>query len=611
MQNKNKTHSFSIPVMGIGFTIDSAIKVAPFGISSVMSLVDDILIEKMREFHSRQFELPFNPISVKVDDFRAKRITAYLNMVDNIVKNKFEKIKSTINQKGKEFEKYIDLLPDYSSIKQEFNELIQNNASIKSIKEWADKTLNHGSIDVNIMTKLDKVNYKGSEELPMEYNDAFAALRGFANSTVSSSIVFSAGMSPRLYSYIEQFEDFYPDINNHIKKKIILKVSDVRSAMVQGQMLAKKGLWVSEYRVESGLNCGGHAFATDGLLMGPILEAFKDNYSSLKEKAHETLKSALEAKGKTAPKSPLELRITAQGGVGTSEEHEFLINKYGLDSVGWGSPFLLVPEASTLDDKSLELLAKAQEKDLYLSDISPLGVKFNSVKGNTKDLEKQLLIDIDKPGSNCPKRYLVSNKDYTERAICTASRVYQKKKIQELDLKRLPTAEHQRQYNKIVEKSCICVGLGTTALVANQIDTKIEGPGVSICPGPNIAYFDKKLSLKDMVSHIYGKSNVISQTKRPHMFMKELGMYVDHFKEKIENFEWPLNKAEIKSVKTYESNMRDGISYYKDLFTNCKKSFQNIKANILDDLKRLENEFENLTLNKELISSKKSKVFKS
>jgi hypothetical protein len=597
--------------MGIGFTIDSAIKVAPLGISSVMSLVDDMLMEKMREFHSREFELPFNPISVKVEDFRAKRITAYLNMVDNIVKNKFEKIKSTINEKGKEFEKFMDLLPDYSTLKQEFHEMIQNNASVKSLKEWADKNINHGSIDVNIMTKLDKVNYKGGQELPIEHNDAFAALRGFANSTVNSSIVFSAGMSPKLYSYIENFEDFFPDAVNNIKKKIILKVSDVRSAMVQGQMLAKKGLWVSEYRIESGLNCGGHAFATEGMLMGPILETFKSNYKSLKEKAHQTLVSALQAKGKPYPEEPMELRVTAQGGVGTAEEHDFLLDEYNLDSVGWGSPFLLVPEASTMDDKSIELLANAKEEDLYLSDISPLGVKFNSIKGNTKDLEKQMLIDIDKPGSNCPKRYLVSNKDYTDRAVCTASRVYQKKKIQELDLKRLPKAEHQLQYNKIVEKSCICVGLGTTALVANKLDTKIEGPGVSICPGPNAAYFDKKLSLKEMVSHIYGKSNVISHPKRPHVFVKELGMYVDHFKEKIESFEWPLNKAELKFIKTYESNMREGISYYKNLFGSYKKRFQDIKLNILDDLKRLENEFESLTDKKESISKETSKILNS
>ena len=41
-KNKNK-HTFHIPVMGTGFTIDTPIKVAKYGISSVVSLVDDII----------------------------------------------------------------------------------------------------------------------------------------------------------------------------------------------------------------------------------------------------------------------------------------------------------------------------------------------------------------------------------------------------------------------------------------------------------------------------------------------------------------------------------------------------------------------------------------
>jgi len=118
-------------------------------------------------------------------------------------------------------------------------------------------------------------------QLPTIYNDAHASLRGFAKSKLSSSVVFSAGMNPRLYSYLEEFEDFFPNEKGELKKKIIIKVSDFRSAMIQGNFLAKKGLWVSEYRIESGLNCGGHAFATDGLLMGPIMEEFKQKKSEL------------------------------------------------------------------------------------------------------------------------------------------------------------------------------------------------------------------------------------------------------------------------------------------------------------------------------------------
>ena len=65
------------------------------------------------------------------------------------------------------------------------------------------------------MTKVDRTNYFKKEELPSEYNDAHAALRGYANSDLSSSVIFSAGMNPRLYGYIAKFNDFFPDKNGN------------------------------------------------------------------------------------------------------------------------------------------------------------------------------------------------------------------------------------------------------------------------------------------------------------------------------------------------------------------------------------------------------------
>ena len=87
-----------------------------------------------------------------------------------------------------------------------------------------------------------------------------------------------------------------------LKRKIILKVSDYRSAVIQGKFLAKKGIWISEYRIESGLNCGGHAFATDGYLMGPILAEFRDKRQELIEDTYAICKAALEANERTIPK---------------------------------------------------------------------------------------------------------------------------------------------------------------------------------------------------------------------------------------------------------------------------------------------------------------------
>ncbi len=598
-----KTHSFHIPVMGIGFTVDTPLKVSQYGIDSVISLVDDMLLEKLRKMYCDKLEIPYNEITEKTEDFRAKRITSYLNLMNNLAKKKFEKLKNVTIEKGSKIKEYFNMLPDSSSIKLKFNSLTAEYFDLNEVGNWIKDNLSMGSIDVNIMTKIDKENYINGKKLPVKYNDAHAALRGYANSDLKSSIILSAGMNPRLYSYLEQFEDFHPDKNGELKKKIVLKVSDYRSALIQGKFLAKKGLWVSEYRIESGLNCGGHAFATDGYLLGPILAEFRDNRKELIKLIHEILVQALFNKNRSIPEKKLPLKITAQGGVGTAEEHQFLIEHYQLDSIGWGSPFLLVPEVTNVDKPTMNKLREANEDDLYLSNVSPLGVPFHNLKGNSKDLAKLSFIAKGKPGSPCPKKYLVSNKEFTGNKICTASRQYQHLKIKELENKGLSSDEYQNKFEKIVDKSCLCVGLGTSSLLVNQIDTKVEGDGVSICPGPNMAYFSKIMSLKEIIDHIYGRSNMITRTDRPNMFIKELKIYIDFLKNKIEKTKVSMTNKQEKYLLTFVKNLNEGINYYYSLFTDLKEVFKDTKSCILcglDDSKKtlhiLTSEIKNLSV---------------
>jgi hypothetical protein len=580
---KNK-HSFHIPVMGIGFTIDTPLKVAQYGIDSVISLVDDILLEKLRKMYSEKFELPYKEITDKIDDFRAKRITSYLNLMGDLVEKNFETLKNVSFEKSEELKAYVNMLPNGSSLKSEFKHITETGLSLSEIKNWASKHLAVGRIDVNIMTKVDKDNYIKKEKLPVEYNDAHAALRGFANSKLKSSVILSAGMNPRLYAYMSQFDDFYPDEKGCFNKKIILKVSDYRSAMIQGKFLAKKGLWVSEYRIESGLNCGGHAFATDGYLLGPVLQEFKEKREALRESIQAILNQELENQGRLISQEPLAIKISAQGGVGTEEEHEFLLNHYQLDSVGWGTPFLLVPEATTVDEKTLDQLVQAKENELYLSDISPLGIPFNNLKANTKDLEKEAFITKGRPGSSCPKKFVSLNKEFKETGICTASREYQYLKIKELDDKNLSKEDYQNALHKITEKTCTCVGLGTSALLAYNLDTKVEGQGVSVCPGPNMAYYSKIMSLKNMTDHIYGRDNMITRKDRPNMFIKELYIYLDFLKNKLEEAKTGMNKKEEKHLVTFTNNMKEGILYYQNLFKNFTNTFYEKKQSVLNDL---------------------------
>ena len=587
--------------MGIGFTIDTPLKVAQYGIDSVISLVDDILLEKLRKMYSFKFKIPYKEITNKIDDFRAKRITSYLNLMNDLVDKKVEELKNCTAEKGNEIKEYFNLLPDNLAIKKEFKKLTVTSFNFDEIKDWLHNNISKGVIDVNIMTKIDKDNYIKNDKLPVEYNDAHAALRGYANSNLTSSLILSAGMNPRLYGYLEKFEDFFPNENGIIKKKIILKVSDYRSALIQGKFLAKKGIWVSEYRIESGLNCGGHAFATEGHLLGPILTEFRENRKEMVQSIHEILIKALSDKKRIIPKIELSFKLSAQGGVGTAEEHQFLIDHYQVDSVGWGSPFLLVPEATTVDDATLDRLVKAKEDDLYLSTISPLGVPFNNLKGNTKDIEKLSLVAKERPGSSCPKKYVALNKEFTEKSICTSSRQYQNLKIKELNTKGLSQKEYQVKYNKIVEKSCICVGLGTSALLVHNLDTKKEGKGVAVCPGPNMAYFSNIMSLKDITNHIYGRSNMISRTDRPNMFIKELNIYIDYLKNILEEAKISMDKKQEKHLLSFTENLKQGISYYENLFNTIKDNFEDVKSIVLNELNMSKNTLQLITLEIEKI----------
>ena len=100
--------------MGLAYTIDSPIKVAHYGIASVMSIVEDRLIEMMRAHYYPTINQEYKPIDTHVEDYRAKRITDYLNLVNTIVHNQVEKLKTAAFEAGSEIVKYFESLRDQS-----------------------------------------------------------------------------------------------------------------------------------------------------------------------------------------------------------------------------------------------------------------------------------------------------------------------------------------------------------------------------------------------------------------------------------------------------------------------------------------------------------------
>jgi hypothetical protein len=572
--------------MGTCFTIDSPIRVARYGISSVISLVDDNLIEDVRKFYAEHYGETFTPIEKFDDDWRARRITEYLNLVNRIVAKQVEDLKKSAFEKGTEITKYFEFLPETSPLKELYKEMLAaTDLSEKtSLQNELRTRIIPGRIDVNIMTKLDRPNVdRAGNPLPEEFSDALAALRGFAQSTVISAIELSAGFNRRLYTYIEEFNDFYADAAGIFKKEIILKVSDYRSAITQGKFLAKKGLWVSEFRVESGLNCGGHAFAGSGNLMGPVLEEFKQKRQELIDQLTSIYHEGLKLKDKVIPSIAPSFRLTAQGGIGTTHEDTFLRRYYGAVSTGWGSPFLLVPEAVQIDKDTIDKLAAAGENDIYLSDVSPLNVAFNNLKNSMSELKKCQLITDGIPGSPCLLGHLANNTEFTQNPVCTASRTYQKLKLEALKAMGLPKEEYDKQFAKVTAKACICAQLGD-GFYKNADLTKKIGTFPAVCPGPNIAYFNKPVSLKDMIDHIYGRTNIMMVPTRPHMFIKELRLNLDQFAKLCAEKKTEASGKKDATLDEFRQNLVEGIAYYQNLVQTLSEETAAARSKFLSDL---------------------------
>lgn len=572
-------HQFSIPVMGTGHSIDSPIRVGPYGINSVISIVDDLLVEKIRKYYCKKFDFEYNNIGRTVEDGRARRITAYLDTVQEIVEKKFSAIKNQPFFEENEKAKYFEMLPDRSTIKEKYNQLMSTEeGSLRDrLSCEISRMMKPGSIDVNIMAKVDKLNYtKDGAPMSNEFSDASAALRGYAKSKVSSSLILSAGFNPRLYNYITEFKDFYRDAKGEIKKKIILKVSDFRSALIQGKYLAKKGLEVFEYRIESGLNCGGHAFPSDGHLMPSLLREFREKRDQLTKAVQPLIEKyyAENGDGFSDDWEIAEPRLTVQGGIGVSGEADRLLNDFEMDATGWGSPFLLVPEATTVDKPTRQLLENAGEKELYLSGVSPLGVPFNNVKDTGSEQWHQERIEKGKPGSPCPKGFLKSNTEFTEQPICTASTQYQLLKLDQIAQSGMSEDEKEQKREKVLGKACLCDHLGNGALINLGILAEHRAPQ-AICPGPNIAYFNGEYSLREMVDHIYGRSESLASEERPHMFAKEITLYVDYVEELAEQLE---DESGLKKLQKFQKNLEEGMEYCSQIANSERNQDENLSS---------------------------------
>ena len=287
---------------------------------------------------------------------------------------------------------------------------------------------------------------------------------------------------------------------------------------------------------------------------------------------------------------PHEVRITVQGGIGTALENLFLLEHYDINGTGWGTPFLLVPEVTNVDNAHLEKLLSARDGDVYLSDSSPLGIPFWNLRTSASEDKRRQNILEGKPGSPCQKGAARLNTEFTDIPVCPASRVYVTRRLRHLPEEGLSEEQLPLVEQSILNKSCICHDLGGGTTLKYDIDPQATP---AICCGPGILDFSKISTLEEMVGHIYGRLSLIANTERPHMFIKELMLYIDHLREEIKKYSLKLSFHTPAYFAKFKKNLLAGIEYYHRL---AGELIEKQRDKFLADLRVLRDEIEHIAL---------------
>ena len=154
----------------------------------------------------------------------------------------------------------------------------------------------------------------------------------------------------------------------------------------------------------------------------------------------------------------------------------------------------------------------------------------------------------------------------------------------------MPPEELEQKIAKILEKACLCEDLAATGFINSSTNGTTKNHPVAVCPGPNLAYFSKIATLEEMVSHIYGRIQLMTDSYRPNMFINELQLYMDYMKNEIQKRLDTWNIKEQKYFDTFKANLQDGINYYKDIIPKLIEESERYHETMRNELLELEQE---------------------
>ena len=85
------------------------------------------------------------------------------------------------------------------------------------------------------------------------------------------------------------------------------------------------------------------------------------------------------------------------------------------------------------------------------------------------------------------------------------------------------------------------------------------------------------------------------------MFIKELAIYIDYLKDKMEETKLSMTLKQEKYLLAFEQNLNDGIEYYQNMFSGVKGKFDETKTKILQDLESSKKTLSYLMIKKQLL----------
>jgi hypothetical protein len=87
-----------------------------------------------------------------------------------------------------------------------------------------------------------------------------------------------------------------------------------------------------------------------------------------------------------------------------------------------------------------------------------------------------------------------------------------------------------------------------------------------------------------MVSHIYGRINLLNALPRANLFINELRMYVDYLKNELLKNKNDITARNKKYIDDFRSNLIEGIEYYKKLAVGFNTKYEILFHSFTEEL---------------------------